>query len=60
MNLTNLQLFRKREACDRLGLSQRQLETFIANGKLRVHRFGRKCVRIDDQELARFVRDEGR
>lgn len=51
-------LLRKREACERLGISERQLEVFISQGKLAVHRFGRHCVRIDEQELARFIRDE--
>lgn len=55
-----IQLLRKREACERLSVSVRQLELFIAQGKLAVHRFGRHCVRIDESELARFIRDEGR
>jgi excisionase family DNA binding protein len=58
--VTAIQLLRKREACERLGISERQLELFIAQGRLRVHRLGRRCVRIDERELARFVRDEGR
>jgi excisionase family DNA binding protein len=56
----SVQLLRKREACERLGVSERQLEVFIAQGRLAVHRFGRRCVRIDERELARFVRDGGR
>jgi excisionase family DNA binding protein len=55
-----IQLLRKREVCERLGVSVRQLEVFIAQGKLRVCRFGRRCVRIDERELTRFVREEGR
>jgi excisionase family DNA binding protein len=54
------QLPRKREACEVLGVSERQLEVFIARGKLAVHRFGRCCVRIDGRELARFIREEGK
>jgi excisionase family DNA binding protein len=57
---SHTQLLRKREACERLGVSERQLEAFIAEGKLSVHRFGRHCVRIDEGELARFIREEGR
>lgn len=55
-----IQLLRRREACERLGISERQIDVFISTGRLAVHRFGRRCVRIDAHELARFVRDEGR
>ncbi len=57
---TTTQLLRKSEASERLGVSERQLEVFIARGQLSVCRFGRRCVRIDERELERFIRAEGR
>jgi excisionase family DNA binding protein len=48
-------LLRIPEVAEHLGVSRRTVQAWIASGRLRVVRLGRRCVRIDPAELARFV-----
>lgn len=43
------------EVAERLGISRRTVDRFIASGELRAHRFG-KLVRIAENEVLTFVR----
>jgi excisionase family DNA binding protein len=52
-----MQLLRtKHEAADVLSISVRQLETYMQRGEIAVTRLGRRCVRIEQAELVRFVK----
>jgi hypothetical protein len=48
-------LVTKSEAAAALGISKRQLELYMRAGQISVCRLGRRCVRIEQVELARFV-----
>ena len=50
-------LFRKREACAWLSVSESQFDRYVHAGKLRVIKFGRRCLRVGDDELQRFARE---
>ena len=43
------------EVADRLGLSQRTVRAYAANGRLPLVRLSRRCVRIRETDLARLV-----
>ena len=48
-------LVTKREAATRLAVSERQLERWAAEGKLRACRFGRRLVRFQEAEILRLM-----
>ena len=48
-------LLTKPEAAAALSISVRQLELYMRNGEIAVRRLGRRCVRIEQAELDRFV-----
>jgi excisionase family DNA binding protein len=48
-------LVTKAEAADALSISMRQLELYVRSGEIAARRLGRRCVRIEQAELNRFV-----
>jgi excisionase family DNA binding protein len=53
-------LLRIPEVAERLRVSRRTVQAWIASGRLRVVRLGRRCVRVDPAELARFLGEASR
>jgi predicted site-specific integrase-resolvase len=51
-------LHRKADAAAQLGISIRQLEEYVKRGEIAVLRLAPKCIRIEDEELTRFVQRE--
>ena len=45
----------KTEAAEALSISMRQLELYMRTGEITVRRLGKKCVRIEQAELERFI-----
>ena len=45
---------RIRQVAEILNTSERQVWRLIADGKMQAERFGPRCVRIGDSEIARF------
>ena len=52
----SVHLLTKPEVAERLRISIRQLEVYMKAGAFAVHRFGRRCVRIDQAEVDRFAK----
>jgi excisionase family DNA binding protein len=48
-------LVTKAEAAAALSISVRQLEVYMRRGEIPVQRLGRRCVRIEQAALDRFV-----
>ena len=48
-------LVTKAEAAAALSISMRQLEVYMQRGEIAARRLGRRCVRIEQAELERFV-----
>ena len=48
-------LVTKAEAANALSISMRQLELYMRSGEIPARRLGRRCVRIEQAELDRFV-----
>lgn len=46
----------KREACEHLGVTDRTLRTYIAEGRLPAYRLGPRLVRIDAADLDALLR----
>ena len=50
-----VQLFTKLETAQRLKVSTRQIEVWVKDGILPVHRFGRRCVRFNAKDVEKFA-----
>ena len=50
-------LLRPVDVAARCAVSMRTVRAWIASGRLRVIRFGSRCVRIDPLVLDRFIQD---
>lgn len=50
-----MNLIKRQEAADRLGISLRTLDALIQRGQLRAYRIGPKLVRIDEADLKAFL-----
>ncbi len=48
-------MFTLTEACAYIGVSDRTLRRYIADGKLKVSRINARVIRIDPAELDRFL-----
>ena len=62
MHTNNLQELRKSEfipiseAAEKLGISKPLAYRIIREGRLRVHNFGKKCLRISSDDLQAYIR----
>jgi predicted site-specific integrase-resolvase len=54
------QLLTKQIAAAKLSVSMRQLELYIRSGQIAVKKLSRRCVRIEETELDRFIEQIGR
>ncbi len=53
-------LLRLAEVAERLGVSYRTVQAWVASGRLKVVRLSRRVVRVDPVELARWIAEAGR
>ena len=52
-------LLHLREVAVHCAVSLRTVQAWVAAGRLRVLRFGKRCVRVEPAELTRLLREAG-
>lgn len=45
----------KGQAAEKLGITIRTLDRYIASGKLKAHKLSPRCIRISEQDIIDFV-----
>jgi excisionase family DNA binding protein len=54
--MTEKQFYSPEEVAEKLSLSRTQIYRYINSGKLKTHRFGKRAIRISEEDLQEFLK----